>query len=115
MMITRLDKCLFVYPLSVWSKIEERIVKLSETSDTMRNFRRFFVGGAFECICDKQGRVLIPPTLRDYAVLEKDVVLAGALEHFEIWSKEKWAKVDKDTETALQEEGVRNDIAKLGL
>ena len=114
-MITRLDDCLYVYPLNEWAKIENRIVTLSETSDTMRSFRRFFIGGAFECGCDKQGRVLIPTSLRDYAALNKEVVLAGALEHFEIWALDRWDKVDKGMEAALQDEAVRNDIAKLGL
>ena len=114
-MITRLDKCLFAYPLEGWTKIEDRIVAISEVSADMRSFRRFFVGGATECICDKQGRVLIPQELRKYAGLEKDVVMVGALEHFEIWSQERWETVDEETEASLQNESFRNDIAKLGL
>jgi MraZ protein len=114
-MITRLDRCLFAYSLEAWARIEDRIVALSEVSENMRSFRRFFIGGAFECSCDKQGRVLVPQNLREYAGLEKDVVLVGALEHFEIWSLERWTQVDKNMEAALQEESVRNDIAKLGL
>lgn len=114
-MITRLDNCLFAYTLSEWIKIEKRIVDLAETSSQMRDFRRWFVGGAHECPCDKQGRVLIPPVLRTYAGLEKDVTLVGALEHFEIWAQDRWAQTDKKMEDALQDESVRNDIAKLGL
>ena len=114
-MITRLDNCLYAYPLDKWRQIEDRIVALSETSDTVRSFRRFFVGGAFECNCDKQGRVLIPPTLRTYAGLGREIILVGSLEHFEIWSQERWETADKEMEAALQDEGVRNDIAKLGL
>lgn len=114
-MITRLDKCLFAYPLERWAKIEERIVAQSETSASMRSFRRFFVGGASECVCDKQGRVLIPQELRKYAGLEKDVVMVGALEYFEIWSHERWEVAEEEMEASLQDENVRNDIAKLGL
>lgn len=114
-MITRLDNCLFAYSLPEWAKIEARIVALAETSAQMRNFRRFFVGGAHECACDKQGRVLIPQSLREYAGLEKDAVLVGALEHFEIWSLERWTTTDKKMEEALLDESARNDIAKLGL
>jgi MraZ protein len=110
-----LDNCLYAYPLDKWRQIEDRIVALSETSDTVRSFRRFFVGGAFECNCDKQGRVLIPPTLRTYAGLGREIILVGSLEHFEIWSQERWETADKEMEAALQDEGVRNDIAKLGL
>ena len=115
LMITRLDDCLFAYALKDWIKIEERIVSLSETSDKMRAFRRFFIGGAYECFCDKQGRVLIPPTLRKYADLQRDIVLVGALEYFEIWSQERWNKADMEMGNALQDESMRNDIAKLGL
>ena len=92
LMVTRLDNCLFAYSLKDWMKIEDRIVSISETSDKMRAFRRFFIGGAYECFCDKQGRVLIPPTLREYAALERDIVLVGALEYFEIWSQERWKR-----------------------
>jgi MraZ protein len=115
-MISRLDGGLFAYPLNEWAKIENRINAQAERSESMRRFRRVFTGNAFECPCDKQGRVLIPPTLRTYAGLEKEIVLAGVQDHFEIWSQEKWAKENDALETELQEQPeVRNEIAKLGL
>lgn len=115
LMITRMDKCLFGYALDGWGKIEGRIMDLAEKSDHMRRFRRVFIGGAFECACDKQGRVLIPPTLRDYAGLEKDIVLVGVLDHFEIWSRENWEQENKLMDSSMQQEEVRNEISKLGL
>lgn len=114
-MITRMDGSLFAYTLSEWSKIEERILSLAEKSDSMRRFRRVFVGGAHECPVDKQGRVLIPPALRAYAGLEKEVVLVGVLEHFEIWSQQNWDKENEAMEMDMQQVEVRNEIAKLGL
>jgi MraZ protein len=114
-MVTRFDNCLYVYPLNEWVRIEEKFANLSETTDTMRNFRRFFIGGAFDCNCDRLGRVLIPPALREYAELEKEVVLAGALEHFEIWSRDRWHAADSAMEVALKDETVRSAVAKLGL
>ncbi len=114
-MITRMDGSLFAYSLSEWGKIEERILSLAEKSDSMRRFRRVFVGGAHECPVDKQGRVLIPPALRAYAGLEKEVVLVGVLEHFEIWSQQNWDKENEAMEMDMQQVEVRNEIAKLGL
>ena len=114
-MITRMDQCLYAYAASGWSKILDRIMDLAEKSDYMRRFRRVFVGGAFECNCDKQNRVLIPPTLREYAKLEKDIVLVGVLDHFEIWSRDKWEKENEAMEKDMMKEEVRNEISKLGL
>lgn len=114
-MITRMDKSLFAYTLTEWGKIEERILALAYKSQQMRRFRRVFVGGAFECHCDKQNRVLIPPTLREYAKLVKEIVLVGVLDHFEIWSKDNWDRENDDMEKDLLNEEVRDEISRLGL
>ncbi|RJQ66289.1 MAG: division/cell wall cluster transcriptional repressor MraZ [Desulfobacteraceae bacterium] len=114
-MITAMDKCLFAYTLEGWSKVETRILAQAENSEYMRRFRRSFVGGAHECPFDKQGRVLVPPQLRSYALLEKEVVLVGVLNHFEIWSKENLDKENEAMEMDMQKVEVRNEIAKLGL
>lgn len=114
-MVTRMDRSLFAYALGEWNKIENRIMALAEKSEHMRRFRRVFVGGAFECMCDKQGRILIPPTLRAYAQLEKDIVLVGVLDHFEIWSRENWENENELMENGMQLEEVRSEISKLGL
>ncbi|HHE65063.1 MAG TPA: division/cell wall cluster transcriptional repressor MraZ, partial [Bacteroidetes bacterium] len=58
-MISMMDHCLVAYPFEEWSKIEKRILSLAEKSPSLRRFRRVFIGGAFECILDKQGRILI--------------------------------------------------------
>jgi transcriptional regulator MraZ len=114
-MITSMDNCLFAYALDEWGKIEEKILSLAEKSAEMRRFRRVFVGGAFECACDKQGRVLVPPTLRDYAQLGKDIVLVGVLDHFEIWSKDNWEKENQLMESDMLKEAFRGEISRLGL
>ena len=113
--ITRMDGCLKAYPYNAWNEIEKKILSLSVKSDAMRRFRRVFVGGAFECTCDKQGRVLIPPTLRTYAQLEKEIVLVGVLDHFEIWSRDKWDTENSRLDEDLKKEEVRIEIAELGL
>jgi MraZ protein len=114
-MISRMDSGLVAYTHTEWRKIETRILSLAEKSDNMRRFRRVFIGGAFECPCDKQGRILIPPMLRQYAEVSREIVLVGVLDHFEIWSREKWEKENLHMEKDMKKEEVRNEIAKLGL
>ena len=87
-----LDDCLFVYPMEEWAHIEEAFRKVPLTNKKARDFARFFFAGAASCEVDKQGRILIPPTLRSFAGLEKEVVSAGVLNRVEIWDKERWEK-----------------------
>ena len=115
LMVSRLDKCLVAYPIEGWHKVESKILSLAEKSDTLRRFRRVFIGGASECPCDKQERILIPPLLRQYADFEKEIVLVGVLTHFEIWSLEKWEKENMAMEKDMKNEEVRKEIAGLGL
>lgn len=115
LMISRMDQCLVAYTLPEWQKIENRILSLVEKSEAMRRFRRVFIGGAFECPCDRQGRILIPPSLRQYAVLDKEIVMVGVLDHFEIWSRENWDQENLTMDADIKKEDVRNEIARLGL
>ena len=115
LMISRMDSCLLGFTFSEWRKIEAKILDVAEKSDNMRRFRRVFIGGSFECSCDSQGRILIPPTLRQYAMLEKEIVLVGVLDHFEIWSRDNFDKETQILEKDLKKEDVRNEIAKLGI
>ncbi len=115
LMVTSMDGGLVAYTLDEWGKIEGRILALAEKSVHMRRFRRLFVGGAHECTCDKQGRVLIPPTLRADAALGKEIVLVGVLDHFEIWSQEKWVQEKEVMGEDMQRAEVADEIAKLGL
>jgi len=115
LMISKLDECLVAYPIEEWHKIESKILSLAEKSDTLRRFRRVFIGGASECPCDKQDRILIPPLLRQYAGLEKDIALVGVLTHFEVWCREKWEKENMAMEKDMKNEEVRKEIAGLGL
>ena len=87
-----LDGCLFVFPQDEWQAFEEKLRTLPLTQKGARQFTRFFVAGATPCELDKQGRILVPATLREFAGLDKDVVLAGMLNRIEIWSKDKWTE-----------------------
>ena len=84
-----LDGCLFVFPKNEWQIIEEKLRKLPLNNKSARKFTRFLVAGATTCELDKQGRILLPQVLRDFAGLEKDVVLAGNLNRIEIWRDRK--------------------------
>jgi len=114
-MVSRMDSCLVGYTSEGWWKLEEKILSMATTSENMRRFRRVFIGGAFECVCDKQDRILIPPTLRQYANIDKDIVMVGVLDHFEIWSRESWDLENDNLENDMKQEEVRNEIAKLGI
>jgi len=114
-MVSRMDGALVAYTYDEWHNIETRILSLAEKSENMRRFRRVFIGGAFECACDKQDRILIPQNLRQYAELDKEIVLVGVLDHFEIWSRKSWDTENLHLEKDMKKEDVRNEIAKLGL
>ena len=85
-----LDGCLFVYENTEWKALEEKLHALPLTNANARKFSRFFLAGATTYEVDKQGRILLPAVLRDFAGIDKDAVLAGVLSRIEIWSKDAW-------------------------
>lgn len=85
-----LDNCLFVYGKQEWAILEEKLKRLPMAKPEARAFVRFFFAGAAELGCDKQGRVLLPNNLREYASLDKDVVVIGVSNRIEIWDSEAW-------------------------
>ena len=90
-MVTKgLDGCLFIYDMAGWKVLEEKLRALPLTNTNARKFTRFMLGGAAECEVDRQGRILLPANLRDFAHLTKDVALVGVGERIEIWDKETW-------------------------
>ena len=91
--ITRgLDGCLYIYPEAAWKRLEEKLSTLPLTSKSARTITRFLVSAAADLQLDRQGRVLIPAALREYAKLDKDVVLAGNLERIEVWDRSSWTE-----------------------
>jgi MraZ protein len=95
-----LDHCLFVYPADEWKILEEKLRALPFTQPEARAFVRFFFSGATECELDKQGRILLPANLREYAQLDKDVVLVGVSSRVEIWSQTLWTDYSRQAEDA---------------
>lgn len=101
--ITRgMDNCLCVYPMEEWTQLKESIIK--QPRSKRRNLERFFFSGAVEANPDKQGRISVPPNLREFASLEKDVVVAGASDRVEIWDKQAWEKTLEKCSPELIEE-----------
>lgn len=91
-----LDNCLFVYSASEWSNLEAKLRTLPFTDKDVRAFVRFFFAGATECELDKQGRILLPQNLREYAGLDKDIYIIGVSSRVELWDKEKWESYNGD-------------------
>ena len=102
-----------MYPDNEWKAFEEKLRTLPLTNKKARDFKRFFLGSATEGELDKQGRVLISSSLRAYADLEKEVVLAGVLDKVEIWSKEAWEARTADVEENIED--IASDMEDLGL
>lgn len=85
-----LEECIFVYPLHEWTQLEAKLKQLPLAKAEARAFVRFFFAGACELECDKQGRVLLPGKLREYAKLDREVAIIGVATRVEIWNKDAW-------------------------
>lgn len=86
------ESCLLLYPLSEWEVIERKIEALPSFNQVARRIQRLLIGHATEVDIDSNGRILVPPLLREYASLEKRTMLVGQGRKFEIWSEDHWEK-----------------------
>lgn len=112
--VTRgLDGCLFIFESGEWEAYEEKLRKLPMTNKNARSFVRFLSGGATPCEFDKQGRILLPATLRKFAGIEKDVILAGLPNRLEVWSEQKWNENNNYEEIDMDE--IAGHLTELGL
>lgn len=107
MVVTRgLDDCLFVYTQEEWKVLAEKLASLPFSQANARAFARLMLAGAMEIIPDKQGRVMLPEYLREYAQLGKEVIVAGLYNRLEIWDTKQWRVYTNHTEAS------KNDIAE---
>ncbi len=106
--------CLLVYAAPDWEPIQQRLMGLSSFNTRTRDLQRLLVGNASDVDLDGAGRILIPPSLRKFAGLDKDVALVGQGARFELWDEAKWdAQMDKSI--ALNEEGIPPELEDFSL
>jgi|APFre7841882630_1041343.scaffolds.fasta_scaffold226081_1 MraZ protein len=103
---------LWAFTYESWIKLEEKLASFPLTDPDIRSFKHFFVAGAHDVSVDKLGRVLVPPRLREYAHLNKDVVFVGSITHIEIWDKETWKPTFTTSESNVEQ--VARKLADLG-
>jgi mraZ protein len=113
LILTTFDNCLWAYPVAEWQAIEEKIAALPQFKAEVKALQRVFVSGAVECPLDKQGRMVVPAVLRDYAGLKKDIVFVGMTKRIEIWAKDKWQNVFNASQVKIESD--TGDLANLGL
>jgi MraZ protein len=112
--VTRgLDKCLFVYPMKVWQELAEKLGAIPMGESATRSFVRLMLAGASDVETDKQGRILIPDYLKEYAGLDRNVVIAGIYNRLEIWDEKKWSEYKKNAEKNSDE--IAEQLGKLGV
>lgn len=84
------ESCLNIYPHEEWMKLQDKIRQLPRSDRAMKTFRYRVIASAQECELDKQGRLLIPPSLREDGKLNNEIVVVGQIDWIEIWNREEW-------------------------
>lgn len=113
LILTNFDDCLWCYPVSEWQVIEDKVAALPQFKPEVKALQRVFISAATECPIDKQGRILVPPTLRDYAGITKDLVFVGMTKRIEVWSADRFKKVFTESQQDLK--NLSEKLAELGL
>lgn len=108
-----LDNCIFLYPQDEWQLIEKKLRALPLTRADVRSFVRFFFSGAAELDIDKQGRIVLPPNLREYAGIEREVIIIGVGSRVEIWSAENWTDYNESAQSSYEE--IAESLVDLGI
>jgi len=108
-----LDGCLFGFSKEEWTNFEEKLKSLPLTNKNARDFVRFFLSGAIECEIDKQGRFLIASNLREYATMEKEVVIIGVGTRIEFWDKAKWKEYNNSENVSADQ--IAENMTMLGI
>ncbi|MEO1172583.1 MAG: division/cell wall cluster transcriptional repressor MraZ [Myxococcota bacterium] len=110
---TGIDRCLVAYPLAEWQAFESKLAALPSFDPAVVQLKRIYVAGATECSIDKHGRLLIPPMLREYASIDRDVVWAGMVTTIEVWAKESWN--EQVTVSRADRGAIAQKLGELGL
>jgi MraZ protein len=105
-----LDRCVTVYPLEEWERVEEKIRSVPQMQQEVKDYMRFVFSSAAECELDRQGRILIPPALRERAGITKSVVVVGIINKIEVWDRATW-----DARRSQNSDKISEALASLGL
>lgn len=108
-----LDSCLFIYPKNEWEILAQKLANLPISDIKARAFARNFLAGAMELEFDKQGRVLLPAYLREFASLKNQAIVAGLYNRIEVWNEAAWKEYKKQTETNITE--INEHLSQLGI
>lgn len=108
-----IDGCLFLYPQKQWDSLAEKLSKLPLSQSNARSFSRVMIAGAMDVKVDSLGRILIPDYLKDYANLDKKVVIAGLYDRIEIWDEERWKKYGDTTDAQVG--NIAEGLKELGI
>ncbi len=109
------DRCLLLYPLPEWEDIERRLAVLPNLDARTRRLQRLLIGHATECEMDGNGRILLPQPLREFAMLEKRVVMIGQGSKFELWDEGRWNENREAWLTAEDDGSLSLDLGSLSL
>ena len=110
------DHCLLIYPLPEWEEIERKLTHLPNLDKQTRRLQRLLIGHATECELDGQNRILLPPPLREFAALDKRVVLIGQGNKFELWDEQAWSEHrDKWLADAVDEQPLTAELETFSL
>ena len=112
LVVTNLSSCLVAFARDDWQKIKEKAVNLPLFDSAANTYIRYFISGAIECPL-KQGRILIPPDLRELGGLRKEVVLVGHLTRFEVWDKVRWEEAFESAKQSFPE--ISQSLTDLGI
>jgi MraZ protein len=108
-----IDPCLWLYPADVWAELAQEINTLPLTDPKAREFKRQAFGGASHSVPDRQGRVILPPYLREYADLDNQAVIIGLFDHCEIWNPTRWRDLQHRSDNSPEERAAQ--FASLGI
>ena len=98
-----LDGCLFIFTPSAWMDFYDKLNQLPTSSKEARKLKRYFIGSSIECETDKQGRFLIPPVLRNFAEIDKEVTILGVSDKIEIWSTERYEEYQNEDDMSIED------------
>jgi MraZ protein len=109
------DTCLVAYPYAEWAAFEEKVALQSQFDENIIALKRFFIAAAVECPVDRQGRILLPQNLRDYADIRGDAVWVGQVRTIEIWAAHRWKDQQEVAKAPGNVQALRASLGRMGL